>query len=135
MHYILLDIKTMLPFSMGEVFHQFLYYERGLNIAHFSGDLNIPVLLDNGCTSSIMPKHFYKMHEILHKCFDIQSDNMLTRNRDIRVHIWVVIPLFIPHVIIHLQLMFNDTQGEIRNFVQKRCYLSNLVVGKSSHVK
>ena len=50
------------------------------------------------------------MHEILHKCFDIQSDNMLTRNRDIRVHIWVVIPLFIPHVIIHLQLMFNDTQ-------------------------
>ena len=47
-----------------------------MTITNFPGELNIPLYLDNGSTLSIMPKHYYYNHDILHICEKMPVDDI-----------------------------------------------------------
>ena len=89
-------MKTMLLLSMWKYVDNFDIAQEA-QIAKYTWELNIQVLLENVGIFSIMSKHFYSRHEILQRCLKILADNMSiqTRNGDIRVYFVIVISLHI----------------------------------------
>ena len=64
------DVKTTLTSLTLNYTSNFPNCTCGITTAYFVGELEIPVL-DNECIFSILTKHFYDLHEILHRCLRI----------------------------------------------------------------
>ena len=85
----------------GEIYKQFPYDTSDKKIMNSVKELNIQVLLENGCMVSIMPQSYYDKHKILHKYQEMPSfDYMViyTGDGDIKAHFLIVIPLMMKQV-------------------------------------
>ena len=65
-----------------------------LIIANYAGELNVPILLDYGCSLPIMTKHLYNSNEVMHKHLRIWVGHVMihTRNGDNRVISIAILP-------------------------------------------
>ena len=74
------DMKTSLSCLMVKYISNscimYLY-----NHSKFAGEMEIPLLLDNGYIFSIIANHFYDAKEILHRYLKIPEDNMMNKQR------------------------------------------------------
>ena len=116
-------IPTYTMFN-SEIYQWFPSDTHGINTACSVTGLEIPVLLDNGCTFSIVTKQLCDMHKILHKCFRIPADNMIihTRNGDIRLSFGLSSHLCIEEVDIQMPLLVCKTQAKVGTPFEKDAF-------------
>ena len=72
----------------NELYQEFTYDTCGIPKPYFVGKVEIPVLLDNGCTFSSLTNHFYATNGILCRYLKIPEDYIIfcTRNAGTKVN-------------------------------------------------
>ena len=87
------------------------YNDKGMFPAQLMNDTPIPVFIDNGATSFILPLSTYKKHPILQKYPTTKSTTPIhTGDGTIELHFWMELPLQLDNQTIQIKVLVCDSE-------------------------
>ena len=94
--------------------YQYIHYDQyGRFTGIYKGKHNVPILIDNGATINIMPKHFYDDATYLHTLPKAPESviRIYTGNGEVKVHFWLELNLVCSGVRIQFKVLVCESQA------------------------